>query len=104
MFWVYILASRSRVLYVGVTNDLPRRVLQHREGCSAFTSKYRIHRLVYCEEAISSLDAIARETQLKGWLRWKKVELIERHNPSWDDLASSWFPCTDHSGPSQILP
>ena len=88
-YWVYILASRSRTLYTGVTNDLMRRVHEHRSGKgSKFASRYRITRLVHCEETRSIQAAIAREKQIKGWDRKKKVALIEAANPHWDDLAS----------------
>jgi putative endonuclease len=89
---VYILASRSRVLYIGVTNDLARRVDEHkRGGVVGFTSRYRVTRLVYFEEFADIRDAIAREKQLKGWRRSRKTELIERRNPAWQDLAEGWF-------------
>ena len=88
-FHVYIMASRSRVLYIGVTNNLARRVHQHREGeGSAFTQAYCVDQLVYCEEYAEIRDAILREKQLKGWLRARKVELIESLNPDWRDLSS----------------
>jgi len=88
-YWVYILASTSRTLYTGVSNDLMRRVHEHRAGTgSEFTSKYRITRLVHCEETNDVRAAIAREKQIKGWDRKKKVALIEAANPNWDDLAA----------------
>ena len=87
-FCVYIMASRSRVVYVGVTNDLVRRVHEHKNGVNpGFTKKYRVKRLVYFEEFRSIRVAIAREKELKGWIRSRKIELIERHNPTWEDLA-----------------
>jgi putative endonuclease len=87
-FYVYIMASRSRVLYVGVTNDLARRVDEHKRGLGAcFTSKYRITRLVYFEEFVDILDAIAREKEIKGWVRSRKTRLIEGRNPTWEDLS-----------------
>ena len=90
-YWVYILSSRSRTLYIGVTNNLVHRVLQHREGKgSAFTAKYQITRLVYFEQFRFIRDAISREKELKDWRRERKVELIERDNPSWSDLAEGW--------------
>jgi putative endonuclease len=91
-YFVYILASRSRTLYIGVTGDIERRILQHRqrEG-SAFTTKYRIDRLVYLEETDYVHAALAREKELKSWRREKKVSLIESSNPSWSDLASEWY-------------
>jgi putative endonuclease len=91
-YWVYILASRSRVLYVGVTNDLVRRVNEHRQSLiPGFTEKYRVSRLVYFEQFGDIRDAIAREKQLKGWVRARKLELIEGRNPTWADLAEHWF-------------
>ena len=90
-FFVYILASRSRRLYVGITNDLFRRVLAHRNGESAFTARYRINRLVYVESCTDVRAAITREKQIKGWLRIKKLELIDSFNPKWDDLAATWL-------------
>ena len=91
-YYVYIMASRSRVLYTGVTNDLARRVYEHkRSRTPGFTSRYRITRLVYFEEFGDVRDAIAREKQLKGWVRTRKVRLIEQNNPTWEDLAGAWF-------------
>jgi len=91
-YWVYILASRSRVLYTGVTNDLARRVREHKKGLVAgFTQKYRVTRLVYFEEFGYIRNAIAREKQLKGWVRARKVELIEARNPTWADLSPSFY-------------
>jgi putative endonuclease len=86
-YYVYITASISRVLYVGVTSDLVARVYQHREGTVAgFTKSYRAARLVYFEETSDVIAAIAREKQLKGWRREKKIALIETMNPKWNDL------------------
>ena len=87
-FFVYVLTNRlCSVLYVGVTNDLARRVLEHREGTgSAFTARYRTHRLVYVEEHARVLDAIAREKSLKRMPRPRKRRLIESQNPEWLDL------------------
>ena len=85
-YYVYIMASRSRVLYTGVTNDLARRVHEHKQGLIAgFTSAYRITRLVYFEEFTDVRDAIAREKQIKGWVRARKIRLIEECNPTWED-------------------
>jgi putative endonuclease len=98
-FYVYILASRSRQLYVGVTNDIHRRVYEHRTMKRGFTGRYRVERLVYVETADGPMAAIAREKQIKGLLRQKKVALIERGNPAWNDLADGW--CTSATaGPS----
>ncbi|MCI8366549.1 MAG: GIY-YIG nuclease family protein [Eggerthellaceae bacterium] len=87
--WVYIMANERRtVLYVGVTNDLARRVGEHKSHLiEGFTARYNVDRLVYCEECQTMTDAIAREKQLKKWGRAKKVALIERVNPEWCDLA-----------------
>jgi len=91
-YFVYILASRSRTLYVGVTNDLKRRLYEHKEGLvSGFTRKYRVHSLVYYEATTDVRSAIAREKQIKRWRREKKVRLIESMNPEWKDLAGGWF-------------
>ena len=86
-FWVYVLTNRSGTLYVGVTNDVGRRLAEHRSGASGFTGRYAIDRLVYIEGYPSAADAIAREKQLKGWRRSKKVALVNAANPSWTDLA-----------------
>ena len=87
-FYVYILASKSRKLYVGVTNNLERRMYQHVHNCCAFTARYRIKRLVYVETLRHPMTAINREKEIKAWRRSKKVQLIESTNPAWDDLAS----------------
>jgi putative endonuclease len=97
-YFVYILASRSRVLYVGVTNDLARRIWEHRnKEASGFTSQYNVTRLVHCETFPTARQAIAREKQLKGWRRDKKVALIESANPEWRDLADGWYDGRDAS-------
>jgi putative endonuclease len=91
-FFVYILASRSRVLYTGMTRDLVSRVHQHRCGqIPGFTQKYHVTRLVYFEETSSARTACARERQIKGWSREKKLRLIETTNAGWLDLAANWF-------------
>jgi putative endonuclease len=90
-FYAYILSSKSRNLYVGVTNGLEKRVWQHRNGLSKFTAKYRINRLVYYEVFEEPMAAIIREKQLKRFLRAEKIALIQRGNPAWDDLAENWF-------------
>lgn len=85
---VYILASRSRNLYVGVTSDIHKRIVQHKENADdSFTSRYQINRLVYIEQFPDAQTAISREKQLKGWSRAKKIALIEATNPTWDDLS-----------------
>jgi putative endonuclease len=89
-YFAYILASRSRVLYIGVTNDLGRRLRQHREGrASAFTRKYRVDRLVYAEGFRYVEDAIRREKQIKGWRRERKLRLIEAANPEWREIGEA---------------
>jgi len=88
LFYVYLLASRSRVLYTGITNNLDRRLREHRLGeREGFTKRYRVHRLVCFECYRDVRAAIAREKQIKGWRREKKVALIEAENPTWEDLA-----------------
>jgi putative endonuclease len=90
-FWVYILASKSRHIYTGVTNDIERRVREHKEGrIEGFTQRYRINRLVYCERFRYIGNAIAREKEIKGWDRQKRVALIEQSNPTWEDLSLEW--------------
>jgi len=92
IFYVYIMASKSRVLYIGITNNLWRRVWEHKNGlCSGFTRDYKIHRLVYFERYQYVRNAIYREKQLKGWLRRRKIALIEAVNPTWEDLAAEWY-------------
>jgi putative endonuclease len=88
-YHVYIMASASRVLYVGVTGDLLRRVAEHKQGRNAgFTARYRVTELVYLEGFGDVRLAIAREKQIKGWLRAKKIALIESFNPQWRDLSA----------------
>ena len=89
--WVYILSSNSRCLYIGVTSDLRGRLWQHKTGVfEGFTKKYKTHLLVYQEFFDDIESAIAREKQLKGWSRAKKITLIEKINPGWEDLAPSF--------------
>jgi putative endonuclease len=91
-YCVYILASRSRNLYTGVTNSLQRRMIQHRmKLVPGFTSRYNIFRLVHFEVFTDIRNAIAREKEIKGWRREKKIWLIKRHNPTWEDLAEACF-------------
>jgi len=87
---VYIMSSYSKVLYIGVTNNLERRVQEHKLGIApGFTKKYNVKFLVYFETTNSVLDAIEREKQLKRWRREKKVRLIESTNPHWKDLSNN---------------
>ena len=90
-FFVYIAASRSRQLYVGVTNNLLRRMQEHRERrAGTYTARYRIDRLVYYESFQYVDKAIAREKELKDWNRARKVALIEGLNPTWEELVGRW--------------
>ena len=91
-FWVYIMSSKSGTLYTGITNSLDRRVYEHKQHLMipGFTAKYDCTRLVYFEQYSEPRRAIAREKQIKGWLRSKKIALIESMNPHWNDLARNW--------------
>ena len=91
-YYVYIMSNRYKTLYVGVTNDLERRVYEHKNGLTpGFTKRYNINQLVLVEETSDVNEAITREKQLKGWVRRRKIELIEAANPKWDDLAAEWY-------------
>ena len=91
-FYVYLLASKSRRLYVGVTNDLERRLYEHKsKQLDGFTKRYNIDRLVYFEQTTDILSAISREKQIKSWNRSKKIDLVEAGNPAWDDLSGEWY-------------
>jgi putative endonuclease len=90
-FWIYILASASRVLYTGVTNDLAKRLVEHRTGITkGFADRYNCKRLVYYEVTEDAIAAITREKQIKGWVRRRKIALIEAINPDWKDLSEQW--------------
>ena len=91
-YWVYLLTSRDdKVMYVGVTNDLMRRLYEHKNKLTGgFTAKYNVHRLVYFETTPSIEAAIVREKQLKGWSRAKKNALVAALNPEWRDLSEDW--------------
>jgi putative endonuclease len=90
-YYAYIVASRSHALYIGMTNDLERRVVEHKEGkIPGFAAHYNCNRLVWFERYTSPGSAIAREKQLKNWSRTKKLTLIERDNPTWFDLSEEW--------------
>jgi putative endonuclease len=91
-FFVYILSSYTRVLYIGSTIDIKRRILEHKQKAfPGFTAKYNVDRLVHLEEYVTRLDASNRERELKGWTRKKKICLIEETNPDWHDLSLDWF-------------
>jgi putative endonuclease len=100
LYYVYILASQARVLYIGVTRNLEQRLIDHRASRKpdSFTSLYRVIRLVHVEEYTDIRQAIDREKQMKSWRRSKKVRLIEKANPEWRDLAAIPLP-----GPSPSL-
>lgn len=91
-YFVYILASASRELYIGVTANLVRRVSQHRTALSpdGYPARHETTRLVYCETTGDVLAAIRREKQIKGWTRRRKLDLIEEMNPDWKDFAEGW--------------
>jgi len=90
-YFVYIVCSRSGTLYVGITNSICRRALEHKRGeIEGFASKYHCDRLVFYEGFDDVHKAIGREKQLKGWSRAKKIALIESRNPRWEDLAETW--------------
>jgi putative endonuclease len=93
-FFVYILASRPwGTLYIGVTNDLMRRVFEHKEGLiDGFTKTYGVKTLVYFEEWATAAEAIHREKRLKKWSRTWKITLVRTDNPDWNDLAAQWYP------------
>ena len=92
-FFVYIMASRRNgTLYIGVTSNLVQRVWNHKQGLAeGFTSKYKVTQLVYYECFENVRDAIRREKEIKGWIRQKKVALVESVNPKWKDLSAGWF-------------
>ena len=91
-YYVYIVASLSKRLYTGITNDLERRVYEHKNKLvEGFTKRYHIGRLVYYETYRDVRDAIAREKEIKAWRREKKVALIESVNPTWKDLSAGWY-------------
>ena len=91
LYYVYILASqRNGTLYIGITNDLKRRVFEHKEGLiDGFTKEYKVNQLVYFEQTPDVRSAIAREKRLKEWKRQWKIELVEKENLTWIDLYDS---------------
>lgn len=90
-YYVYMMTNNSRTLYTGVTGNLERRVVEHKQKLvPGFTARYNISRLVWYEVTPDVRSAIAREKQIKGWLRAKKVALIESVNPQWRDLSEDW--------------
>jgi putative endonuclease len=98
-YCTYILGSLSGTLYIGMTGNLRKRIFQHKfHMIEGFTDNYEVERLLYCELFGDVHRAIAREKQLKGWRRSKKVALIESQNPHWRDLAREWYPWMTSSG------
>jgi putative endonuclease len=92
IYYVYIVSSDRGTLYVGVTNNIVRRVYEHKQGeGTGFTSRYKVHRLVYFEEHLEIMHAINREKEIKKWRRSKKVKLVKSVNPKWDDLSDGWY-------------
>ena len=90
-YYVYIMTNGKRTLYTGITNNLYRRVHEHKEKLiPGFTKKYNIDYLVYVESTPDVIAAITREKQIKGWTRAKKISLIESSNPEWRDLSLDW--------------
>ena len=104
-FFVYIMSIKSRRIYTGVSNSIVRRVAQHKRGdIKGFTQRYKINRLVYYERFQFIGNAIRREKQIKGWDRAKRIALIERDNPTWDDLADDWSKPIDPLKPAANPP
>ncbi|MEA1909699.1 MAG: GIY-YIG nuclease family protein [Patescibacteria group bacterium] len=96
---VYIMASESGTLYIGITNNLERRTYEHKNGLiPGFSQKYKTHKLVYSESFSEIIDVIAREKQFKGWRRNKKETLINKTNPKWNDLSRSFDFAQDDNG------
>ncbi|MGR3292611.1 MAG: GIY-YIG nuclease family protein [Candidatus Scalindua sp.] len=90
-YYVYILANRTKTIYTGVTNNLQRRIFEHKHLMTkGFAYKYKLTKLVYYEVGRDIKVAISREKQIKGWLRKKKIALIESVNPEWRDLSEEW--------------
>ena len=91
-YYVYILSSKTGTLYIGVTNDLQRRIFEHKHGLiEGFTKRYKVTRLVYYEETPEVNEAITREKEIKKWRRSRKIDLIKSMNPEWKDLSEGWF-------------
>ncbi len=92
IYYVYIITSNSKVIYTGMTNNLEARVYQHKNKLfDGFSKKYNTYKLVWYDETDDVIAAIELEKTIKGWLRKKKVALIEENNPGWKDLAKDWF-------------
>lgn len=92
VYFTYIVASRSHTLYIGVTGNLSKRVFDHKQKThKGFSATYNCDRLVWFERFSNPKSAITREKQLKGWVRAKKIALIEKANPTWNDLSEGWY-------------
>ena len=91
-YYVYMLTNwNNRVIYTGVTNNLERRLYEHKNGVAdGFTKKYNVHKLVWFEYTTDVCSAIEKEKQIKGWRRSKKNALVEENNPTWRDLSEDW--------------
>jgi putative endonuclease len=91
-YYVYIMTNKSGTLYTGVTNNIEKRIYEHKNKMvEGFTKKYNINRLLYFETFSDVYSAIAREKTIKGWLRKKKIELVKKTNPGWTDLGQDWY-------------
>ena len=92
VYYVYILASQTRCLYIGMTSNIEHRIFQHKtHAFEGFTSKYNVTSLVYFEQHGDVMTAIRRETEMKAWRREEKIKLIESTNPKWKDLSYGWY-------------
>lgn len=99
LYYTYIMASSGGTLYTGITSDIVNRVYTHKKrNIPGFTQRYNVTRLVYFESSRNANYAIAREKEIKGWRRSKKIALIQSQNPKWKDLAADWFPPDEFSG------
>jgi putative endonuclease len=103
-YCVYMVPSKSRVLYLGMTNNLERRIFAQERRVEGFSRQYKCHRLVYYESFDDVTKAINRETQLKRWNRTKRTLLIEREDPTWEDLAAEWFVRHRYAPEKQVPP
>ena len=91
-YYVYITTSRTKVLYTGVTSDLTGRIIQHKDKrLNGFTKKYNVSRLVWYNETNDIQTALEWEKKIKGWSRKKKIDMIEKNNPQWQDLSAAWL-------------
>jgi putative endonuclease len=103
-YFVYIMTNQARTLYTGVTNNLERRVKEHKSAAApGFTARYRMTQLIFYEATEDVRDAIAREKQIKGWTRRRKVELIDGMNPYWFDLADGLAGASSFTKPDPSL-